>query len=141
MALPRLLVHNLAWKIAAIFLATLVWIVVRGGAQTRLKPSAQRPFAQQPVAVMTAADDSRRFRVDPEVVAVRVAGPREEVRQLQPEEVRAFVDLTAVSEARQTHKRVQAFVPAGFTVTSIAPSEVSVQELLPPPSPATVPAP
>lgn len=134
MALPRFLAHNLGWKIASVFLATLIWVVVRGGSQTRLRPSGQHLFPQQPVAVLAAADDPRRFRVEPEAVAVRVTGPRDVVRQLLAQEVRAFVDMTAVLDAQHSQKRVLVLLPPGFTVTSVTPSEVVVQEL--PPTPA-----
>jgi hypothetical protein len=139
MPLPSVLTHNLGWKAASVVLATLVWLMVSAGAPTRLGPSAQRLFTRQSITIMTAADDPFLYRVDPGTVAIRIAGPRDLVNQLHPQDIQAFVDLTTITETSELHKRVQVFVSPELTVLSVSPREVTIHAFEAPPT-AEVPS-
>jgi hypothetical protein len=131
MSVPRLLTHNLSWKLIALVSAMLVWLALR---PARIQGGAARTFRQVPITVLTAAEDGRAFRLEPGTVDVEVSGAPEVLPRLRLRDFRAFVDLTSVAEARPLRLRVEVHTPFGVTLDKVAPAEVTGR-ILPPPSP------
>lgn len=129
MAWPRLITHNLGWKLASLCFATLVWFTIHYGVQNRFKPGARRTFSNVPITVMTTANETRTFRVEPDAVQLVVRGEGTFLRDLRPSDVTAFVDLTGVTEAKALRKRIQVHTPPGVALVWVAPREVAVESL------------
>lgn len=134
MPLPRFLTHNLSWKVIALVSATLVWMALKSGTPSRLRPGGGRTFRQLPVLVLTAPGDRRVVRVEPDRVEVEVSGPPEVLPRLHARDVRAFVDLTSLKETRPLRLRVEVHTPSGVTLDKVRPAQVTAQPA-PAPSP------
>ena len=131
MALPRFLSHNLGWKAIALVSATLVWMTLKSGTPSRIRPSGSRTFRQLPVSIMTGVGDSRILRVDPVAVDVQVSGAPEVLPRVRPRDIRVFVDLTPFPETRPSRLRVEVHTPSGVTLEKVTPAEVSGRSLAP----------
>jgi len=134
MPLPRILTHNLTWKLIALVSATLVWMTLKSGTPSRNQPRSSRVFHQLPVAVMTAPGDRRALQLDPQTVDVQVGGAPEMLPRVRPRDVRAFVDLKPVTEESQFRLRVEVHTPFGVILDKVTPAEVTGQWRPPPPS-------
>ena len=135
MPLPRFLSHNFAWKVISFAAAIPVWMAIKSGTPARLQPSESRTWKRIPITVMTAANDQRVFRVDPDTVDVRVSGAPELMDRLRSSDIHVFVDLTPVIEAQELRLEVEVYTPPGCSLVRVSPPEVRIQSLpLPPPA-------
>jgi len=132
MTLPRFLTHNVSWKIIAIISATLVWMTLKSGTPPRDRPRSARTFQQVPIAVLMATGDHRTVQLDPDTVEIQVSGPPEVLPRLRNRDLRAFVDVTTLTEARPLRLRVEVHLPSGIALVKVSPAEVAGQSLLPP---------
>jgi hypothetical protein len=124
MALRDLVFYNFRWKGTALLLAILVWLVIK----FTIASGRNQELLRQPVMVLTAPDDPRTFRVQPPEVDVVV----QSVRELQKQDLQAFVDLTAMPDVNSTFKQVSVRAPEGTKVVRIQPSPVvSVERIAP----------
>jgi hypothetical protein len=138
MAWPKSITHNLGWKTTSLVLATLVWLTLRSGIPSQLKPEDQRTFYRLPITVMTTATDDRVFRVEPATVDVTVAGETGLLAGLHPGDIQVFVNLTSVVDAKGQRRRIQVHTPVGASLIRSVPEEVFV-ESAPRPAPASMP--
>jgi YbbR domain-containing protein len=123
--LRRLFLEDFWWKLFALVLAILVWLIVTVASQKEAQ-TAPRIFANLPVAVLSAAEDVHNFKVSPSEVEVTVRADAKTLQNLQDEDIRAIVDLTGVAVATDLRKPIQVSVPAGVTCLRVVPSEVKV---------------
>ncbi len=65
-------------------------------------------------------------RSAPQPSKITVQGDANTVQSLQSKELRAMVDLTGVSIARELRKRIEIAAPPGVTLLRVAPEEVLV---------------
>ncbi|MEW6304426.1 MAG: CdaR family protein [Verrucomicrobiota bacterium] len=145
MPLRESIAENFWVKLLSLCLAVLIYFIIShesGGtffAETRAKTQL-RDFSDLPITIMTTAEDGRGFNVSPNTVQVTVSGHPRDIAQLTPRDIKIFVDLTEVVEARGFHKRIQYSTPNGIAVEKVIPSEVSVIRINRAP-PATAPPP
>jgi YbbR domain-containing protein len=136
-AFLRELVFKDIWlKLFSLGLAILVWFTLNSMAnqkeglaprpQLPLRPTEQRTFSNVPVAVISSADDSRAFRINPKQVDVTVQGDPNVVKSLHSYDIRVMVDLTGIEAAHDLRKRIDVSTPAGVTGMRVEPEEVQV---------------
>ena len=125
-AFLRNLVFEDFWlKLFSLVLAVLVWFIVTFASQTDAQTD-ERVFSHLPIAVVSATEDVRDFRVSPNQVQVRVRGYSKTLQNVQSKDIRAIVDLTGVTTARELRKRVEVAAPTGITHLRVVPEEVQV---------------
>ena len=124
-------------------LATLTWFTIWTGLQqtktmqqSPVSDGNMRPFQSLPITILTAASDTRGFKVIPDHVFVKVIGKEETLATVQPNEIVVFVDLTGNQSENRLHKTVQVRVPDGVIVVSVFPSRVDVEPIATAESPA-----
>jgi YbbR domain-containing protein len=123
--LRNLLLEDFWLKLFSLALAVLIWFTVTFVSQKEVRTDT-RVFFSLPVAVLSAAEDVRNFKVSPRAVQVTVQGDAETLQNLQSKDIRVTVDLTGVAAARELRKRVEVSAPAGVTHLRVAPEEVQV---------------
>jgi YbbR domain-containing protein len=130
-----LLFKDLWLKLFSLALAVLVWFIVNSMAAQKETSSAnprqripteQRTFSNLPVVILSAADDTRSFRVSPKEVEVTVEGEAKVLKSLFNKDIRVLVDLTGIEAAHDLRKRIEVSAPAGVTRVRVYPEEVQV---------------
>lgn len=135
-SLRELVFKDIWLKLFSLGLAILVWFTLNSMGnqkegltprpQLSLRPTEQRTFSNVPVAVMSSADDSRAFRINPKQVDVTVQGDPNVVKSLYTRDIRVMVDLTGIEAAHDLRKRIEVSTPAGVTGMRVEPEEVQV---------------
>lgn len=123
--LRRVILQDFWWKLFALVLALLIWLIVTFASQTEAQ-TAPRVFGNLPIAILSAAEDVHNFRVVPAEVEVTVQADARTLQNLQNKDIRAMVDLTGVAVATDLRKPVLVAVPVGVTCLRLAPREVRV---------------
>jgi YbbR domain-containing protein len=127
-----IITKDVGWKLFSLVLATGIWFTVRPVGREGMKSSnplvasVPRTFTNLSVVVMSSAADVREFRVNPEMINVKVSGPSEVVAALTERDIRVTVDLTEIESARRLQARVVVAVPPGVTFIEADPAQVSV---------------
>jgi hypothetical protein len=122
----RNLVFEDFWlKLLSLALAVLIWLTVTFVSQKEVG-TENHVFSNLPVTVLASAEDVHNFRVSPVQVEVIVQGDPRTVQNLQSKDIRATVDLTGVTTARDLRKPIHVSVPTGITFTRVTPEEVQV---------------
>lgn len=139
MALRDWFLRDKAWKLFSLVLAVAIWLIVnriRGESPIPSAVATQKilPLGNVPVRVVSASVDVHDFRVQPASVAIAVAGPPNLLSNLLPDQIHAFVDLTAIAAANPSRQRVNVSLPSGLALLGVNPSKVDVA-LAPPPGP------
>ena len=125
-AFLRNLVFEDFWlKLFSLVLAVLIWLTVTF-ASKKEAGTENRVFSNLPVAILASAEDVHNFKISPREVEIMVRGDPATLQSLQSKDIRAVVDLTGVTVARDLRKRIQVSVPAGVTYLRVAPEEVEV---------------
>ncbi|HYV27687.1 MAG TPA: CdaR family protein [Candidatus Eisenbacteria bacterium] len=123
-------------KMFSLALATLIWFTVKFAirnemnvARTALAPTTQRVFEKLPITVMTAAGESRGFKVEPESVKVVVSGEAVALQILKERDIEVYVNLTDVQDAKGLRKRIEVYTPPGVGLVRVVPPDVSVEKM------------
>jgi len=124
MALRDFVLNNLRWKLTALLLAMLVWFVIKFKEPTGGRNQA---LTQHAVMVLKSPEDPRIFRIQPRQVDLEVQGSRE----LHPEDLEVFVDLTTLADVDSASELVQVRGADAAKVISITPERVRVERLTP----------
>jgi YbbR domain-containing protein len=125
-AFLRHLVFEDFWlKLFSLALAVLIWLTVTFVSQKEVGTES-RVFSNLPVIVLASAEDVHNFKINPHQVEVTVQGDPRTMQSLDSKDIRAAVDLTGVTTARDLRKPIQVSVPAGVTYTRVVPEEVQV---------------
>jgi YbbR domain-containing protein len=123
--LRKLLFEDFLLKLFSLVLAILIWLTVSFASQK--EPGTDtRVFSNIPVTIVSSAEDVHNFRVSPASVELTVQGSAKGLQNLQSKDVRALVDLTGVTAARDLRKRLEVSVPTGVTCLRVAPEEVQI---------------
>ena len=127
---------DFGWKLFSVFLAVAIWLTVHKILEESAPVSAVAPplppspvtmtFTNLPVLIVSAAADVREFHVTPNTVAVAVSGQPDVIAVLRNSQIHALVDLTDIEAARDLRRLVDISMPAGMTLVSVEPAEVSV---------------
>jgi len=115
--LVRRLLHNWPIKLAALLTATILWYQLR-----EVEPVVERSL-ERPLEVV-GVDAERRPVGLPKRVLVRLRGTSRIIKNLRPNAVIAFVDLSGIKEG-QFSAPVQVRAPSGVNVIEVVPAEVS----------------
>lgn len=123
---------DVGWKLFSLVLAAVIWFTVKPVGREAGRPgnpllgSVPRTFTNLPVVVMSSAADVRAFRVNPDMVNVKVSGSSDAVAALTERDIRVTVDLTEIESARGLQSRVTVAVPPGVTFIKATPPQVDV---------------
>jgi YbbR domain-containing protein len=123
--LRNLVFEDLWLKLFSLVLAILIWLTVTFASKKEIG-TENRVFSNLPVAVLASAEDVHNFKVSPHDVEITVRGDPTTLQSLQSKDIRALVDLTGVTVARDLRKRIQVSVPAGVICMRVVPEEVQV---------------
>ena len=136
MSLRDHFLKDLGWKILSLTLATLIWFAIRSGMSTEFKPVMSlvnppkiRLFSQVPITVMTAAADTRGFKVTPRTVNLMVSGDAAVLENMESTDVEVFVNLTAIQDATDLRIKPKYHAPIGVTVLRVTPADVEIQRV------------
>lgn len=131
-----LFIKDWGWKLLSLGLAVAIWLTVHRILQESNSPVAHPggstlTFGNLPVLVEAGASDVHRCRVTPSAVSVTVGGSSDAIAALQPDEVRATVDLTDVNTPTNftptnLQRQVDVSVPIGITLIKVDPQTVGV---------------
>lgn len=125
-ALLRHLVLEDFWlKLFSLALAVMVWLIVTFVSQKDVG-SESHVFSNLPVTVLSSTEDVHNFRVSPDRVEITVQSDHRTIQNLEGKDIRATVDLTGVTTARDLRKPIRVSVPAGVAYTRLVPEEVQV---------------
>ncbi len=120
--LRQLILEDFWLKLLSLGLAVLIWFTLSLASQKE-GGTTRQVFHALPVAVVSATDDVRNFRVSPGSVEVTVQGDASTVHDLHSKDLRVFVDLTGVATARELSKRINVAVPPGVMLVEVVPAE------------------
>ncbi len=123
--LRHLVVEDFWLKLFSLALAVLIWLTVTFASQKEVGTEI-RVLSNLPVAVVSSTEDVHNFRVSPNEVEVTVQGDPRTVQNLDSKDIQVSVDLTRIGPARDLRKPVRVSVPAGVTLTRVAPDAVQI---------------
>ena len=151
MALRHYVLNNLGRKLVSLCLASLIWFAVSSAdrKEPRLLESALESllpnpvtdlvpgeFTQIPIAVVSLAQDTRAFRLEPRQAKVIVSGERGLLRRLTAKDIQAVVDLTDLGSAKKSDANTNLIIrpvrvrsPEGTTVLKVEPANVQVEPI------------
>ena len=129
--------HNFWLKLFSLLLATLAWLTIRSqldhGVTLPLIPfnqPEQGTWYSLPITVITAAADSRVFRVTPCEARVTLSGPPDILRDLDPKQIQVFVNLTEIQDATDLTEKIEVGLPHEVTLIRVVPAVVHVERVL-----------
>ena len=125
--------YNFWWKVAAVVLATLIWLTVRFGENGPgggiFSGVEARHVFDVPVRVLTIASDASRFRVEPDKVEVLLRGDMAALQRIQPSDLEAYVNLADVEDAAALQMRIHVYAPAGLRVEWVRPAKAHIEKI------------
>lgn len=134
MALRDYVFEKFGWKVISLVIASLFWMAIDSNNQTGQRPDRNMIVSTLPlrlqIALMTAAQDVRRYKVSPGIVEVTLGGSAGALERIRESDVGVFIDLKDVGDARRLRRKVQVYPPTGVSLVGVMPAEVSV-EILP----------
>ena len=120
-------------KLFSLALAVLIWLTISFAIRKEFSPlpnmvprGTPRTFFSLPVGVVSSAEGSQNFKVEPSEVDVTVEGDPRVMDNLQSKEIRVSVDLSGIAAARDLMKRIEVSTPAGIRQVRVVPSEVKI---------------
>ena len=138
MFLRSLILHNFWLKLFSFLLAMLIWFAIYFGTakdfripQNPITNPTVTQFLRLPVRVLTQPEDARVFKVDPAKVVVTITGEEAVLRDLRPDAVAAYVNLSDSRSTRETNQQVKLDIPSGVTVVNVTPRAVNVEQVSP----------
>ena len=124
--LRKLLLHNLAVKIAAFFLALILWAYVTGDSlPVEEQPNIRRSYTNVALEWLNLDDELAITKITEEVDVV-LNGNKDVLDEITPRTLRVFVDLRNLGPGRHRLTPVVPDVPKGVSVASINPAQVEV---------------
>lgn len=124
--LRKLLLHNLSVKIAAFFLALILWAYVTGDSlPVEEQPNIRRSYTNVALEWLNIDDELAITKITEEVDVV-LNGNKDVLDEITPRTLRVFVDLRNLGPGRHRLTPVVPDVPKGVSVTSINPAQVEV---------------
>jgi YbbR domain-containing protein len=135
MSARNLIFNNFWLKTFSLVLATMIWMAIHYNLQTEssAEQSVRSPdyhLWPRPIMLMTAADDHRAYAVDPLTVNVKVNGDSEVLKKLNANDIRVFVDLTAVAVVHGAYP-VEVKLPRNVALEHVWPSHVHIEPAKP----------
>ena len=84
-------------------------------------------FPDLPILPMLPPGRALRVELDPDVATLTVKGRPELVNDLAAEDLRLFVDITAISDEKATTLPIRAVLPSGVTLVRTEPASVDAR--------------
>ena len=112
--------RNLAAKLLAIVLAAVLWVYVMNEQNPPVEVALTVPLEVRNVAEGFLVADA------PEMIRIKVRGPRNVIAALQAQEVKSFIDLKGLNEGRHSVK-VNAVMPPNLELAEISPDKVPLR--------------
>jgi YbbR domain-containing protein len=111
-------VHNFGLKITSLLLATALWLAVASSPSSEVALRVPIIFLNMPANLEISSENV------PEV-QIRIRGPERIVRRLQPQDLRAELDLASVKPGERTFDLTRAVgLPNGLDIAQVEPGEV-----------------
>jgi hypothetical protein len=135
MAMRDWVTKDFGWKLASLIVAAVIWHIVPGipeepaAVSNSLDITGATTFSNfydLPVLVVSAAEDVRAFKVNPDTVTITVSGTKENLSKLKTADIHPVVNLTGIESAQSLDKRVDISMPPGITLVAVEPPEVNV---------------
>jgi YbbR domain-containing protein len=133
MPLRKLLLDNLALKLFALIMATLIWLSIQIKINKAIQPPtisrvvSERVFDRHPLLILTDAENRGAFRTDPKEVSITVRGDITVVEKLRPDDIQAFVDLTRAAQDVDSTNKVVVHTPQDVVLVQVLPPNVRVE--------------
>jgi hypothetical protein len=132
--LQDLVLKDFWLKLFSFALASLIWFTVNIAikndispvASLSLSPTEQLVMRDLPIVVLSQADETRKFSVNPKAASVTLQGEPITLRNLHKQDVRVLVDLSDPGMSQDFHRRIEVSTPAGIAHVRVEPEEVQV---------------
>jgi YbbR domain-containing protein len=137
--LRNLIFHDFWLKLLSLVFAVVIWKTISNvflpkkdaaSPITVFGTEVEQTYANVPVLVIFPAAEVRTVSVEPSEVQVTVRGEPEAIRNLNPRDIHAQVDLTGIQSASALRKRIEVTLPSGMIPARVVPDEVEV--IIPP---------
>lgn len=132
MAWREFLTENRWQKVGSFVLAVLIWFTVNADLDLQRLSDGVGPrvrtFQDVPVALLGAADDASRFRIEPSRVAVELHGRPDTLRLLSASDLEVYVNVGDAQGRTNFGRRIHVRAP-GVQHAEAMPEEVRVERL------------
>ncbi len=117
--------HNAAFKISAVVLSAMVWFYFFAERERLSFRIGSGGSLTAPVQVLDHPHSHYRARINPPAVEISARGPREILRNLDPEDLKVFVETKGLASGVY-YLPVRVFTPLPVAIVSRTPSHVEV---------------
>jgi hypothetical protein len=129
MAYRDYILHNFWWKLLSLLLAGLTWLTIETAFKKEetlretpvVTGASSRSFPLVPVTLLTSAANTGRFTTTPQTATIKVSGKPDDLWRLQPQDIKAFVDVTETDDEMKFRKTIQVQVPEDFKAMAEPP--------------------
>jgi YbbR domain-containing protein len=139
MAARDYITNNFWWKLLSLLLAALTWLTIKTAferdqtlQETPVITESRRNFPAIPITLLTAAGNTKVYRVDPTSVSVELGGTLVGLSKLQERDIHVYVDVSDAGDEKRFRRSIQIRVPDGLEVSRLIPVRASI-ELVPGP--------
>lgn len=116
--MERLPKKNLTAKIIALIMAIILWVYVMNEQNPLVETSMEIPLEVRNLSSSVMAADI------PEVVRVKVRGPRAIIVGLAPKDIKAYIDLKGLGDGRN-NTTVSTNIPANVELVEVSPGDIN----------------
>jgi YbbR domain-containing protein len=116
--MDRLPKKNLTAKIVAFIMAVILWVYVMNEQNPPIEVNMEVPLEVRSISSTLVPADI------PEVVKIRVRGPRASIVGLSKQDVKAYIDLKGLAEGVNTAK-IHTAIPTNVEVVEVIPDKVT----------------
>ncbi len=112
--------HNFWAKIIALIVAAGIWVYV----MNNVNPTIEKTYS---VAVKTAnVPEGYKISLSDETISLKIKGPRSSYVNLNPDEIKAFVNLESIKDG-ENEVKVQTIIPQGVELADCTPDKIIVR--------------
>ena len=130
MALRDYITHNFWWKLLSLLLAGLTWLTIETAFKKEetlretpvVTGTSSRNFPSVAVTLLSSAANTGRYTVTPQAVTVEVSGKLEDLKKLQVQDIKAYVDITDTDDEMKFRKTIQVQMPKDFKAVAVPPT-------------------
>ena len=134
MSFKESILNNPGQKLFSLLLATLLWYAISITAPEELQLRGLPTFRQQergdyqrPISIMNSANNRLAFSLSSDMADIVLIGDANKIKQLDPESIRVFVDVSQVTT--QTIVDVVVSPPPHFTLEEVYPPQIEITPL------------
>ena len=137
----QLVTNNFGWKLASLFIATIIWANYNADkigwkfATNPFRNEVTKQFIGFQIQVLGRPNNSFRAELSPSTVSIEIKGEKTVAEPISKDDVMVFVDLSDLLPNSTNDVPVQVRVPAGIVIEEVSPTNITV--LTPPLTPAS----